>query len=94
MEYPYLYIYTVCGYDRQEGETFFDIVSINVYAESEQEALDKAKKLVKKPLYRMAGCQEVLDHDRMQYLNVQSQVKVQEKLVNYLNPKEPWEKHD
>lgn len=59
MTHTYL-LYTVQGYDKYiaESDGFLNLVNISVVAESEKEALAKAKKILKKKNYRMGGVME------------------------------------
>lgn len=92
MEYPYLYVYTVMGYqevDKVRG-TFEDFATLFVYANLEEEAIEKAKKLVKKNFYRISGVREEIDSIRANYINVKEQIGVQKEIVDIF--KDDWKK--
>lgn len=51
------YFYVVMGYAKVEkkfgGEEFFDAAKAHVEAETEEQAIEEAKKMIKKPLYKV-----------------------------------------
>lgn len=53
------YLYTVQGYQKlEETGNLSDFATISIIAKSEEEAKEKAKKLVTKNFYRISGVME------------------------------------
>lgn len=53
--------YIVQGYEGHgQGSELLDVATVDILADSEKDALAKAKKLVKKKLYRVSN---VVEHD-------------------------------
>lgn len=54
--------YTVQGYDRfvPEQDTYFNALNVSVIAQSEEEAMQRASALVKKPFWRIIQVVEYL----------------------------------
>ena len=77
------YHYVVQGYNKFDNdlEKLFDAVEINVYTTNEQDALDSAKKIVKKKFYRIAKAWECFeDHGLSQEIQM-AQLEVQTKML-------------
>jgi hypothetical protein len=57
-----MYIFIIQGYEKKdEMGRLDDVISFEVYAKSESEAIKKCKKLLKKPFYRVASIIEKND---------------------------------
>jgi len=104
-DYPYVYVYLVHGYTelipnpKVKGDLLFqDSVGITVYANSVNEALNKAKDLIDKPFYRISTITEIIDHEELHAQMAEKQLKAQQELIKNMNhqqfPKKPWEKAD
>lgn len=54
------YIYTIQGFEKADKElvTMYDVVQINLSADSVDDALNEAKKLIKKTYWRIASISE------------------------------------
>lgn len=46
-------VFIIKGYDREEGDTIYGVVEIQVIATDYKEAMIKAKKIFKKPNYKL-----------------------------------------
>lgn len=93
----YKYVYVVVAYEKKidnpkikDDYIMFDQVAITIYANSVDEALEKAKNLITKPLYRIHSITEYEDHTKMQ----EEQLKIQSRMADSMdeNHKKPWEK--
>lgn len=93
----YKYIYRVQGFEEKLPDPkihgnyiMFDMTEVTVYADSEEEAMQKAKLRINKSMYRIASITEYEDHTKIQ----EEQLKIQRRMVDGMNqePKKPWEK--
>jgi hypothetical protein len=66
------YNYRVVGFKKKVGDKLLDIVSINVVAETSSQALDKAKKIIKKNYYRVAEVNEIVENKQLEEYNFQA----------------------
>ena len=49
-------IFIIQGYDkRSENGNLEEVITLELFAKTEKEALKKAKKIIKKPFYRISG---------------------------------------
>lgn len=57
-----MYVFIIQGYDsRNEIGQLQNVVTLELFAKSEKEAIDKAKKIIKRPFYRISG---VIEKDK------------------------------
>lgn len=87
-----LYRWTIYCYEKdllsEDGtvKELYNGCNVVIYAFNEEEAIDKAKLIVKKNIYRFTQVVEELDHHELQ----ERMIKAMENLNQ--EPKKPWEK--
>jgi len=81
------YHYEVTGYMKMEkNKMLYNSVAVTLEADSEEEALRKAKKMIKKKFYRIAKVWECLETHGMQAEMQMLQLEMQKKLYDLIKP--------
>ena len=82
------YHYEVTGYMKatKDKKALYDSVAITVYSKNEKEAIQQAKKIIKKKFYRIAKAWECFETHGMQAEMQMLQLEMQKKMIDMIKP--------